>query len=521
MTLAFDRCVVGFDALPAPLALPAHALAAAGRIAPAGLHLLTRDSPIDAADAPWLDRARAAAFIARLNPSLPPPPVTAHYVVAGQQVGLLTGPLYTFLKAVAAIGLARDLSAQHGAPVLPLFWMASEDHDVLEVNRVTLGGRRFTHPYPGPLARGAVPQVGEIGLLDARGPLLAFLRETLPPTAFTAWVLGLVAAADFTNYATAFRDLMRALFERRELRLVDPITLRPLTAPVLAALVERWGDIDEGLRRGARRVEALGLAAPIERAGLYEIVSGRRVPVEIDAAGARISTGRASLAETADAIRSHPERFSPGAALRPICQDAALPVLATLGGPTEIAYLWQIEPLYALAGIQPSLRHPRPSVTFLEPAVTGALAKLGLEPARAFAVSAMLGAQAGDTGDTDEADDAPGAAEIRAQAQALLATIDAHAPQSAPRWLRNSRDAIASGSERIARELIEARRARLGRDRARLEKIRDAILPEGKLQERVVNVFELLNRHGPQFVERAIAELDPWECRHQIVTLGG
>jgi bacillithiol synthase len=514
MSLTFDRHLVDFDALPAPQELPAHALAAAGRIAPAGLHQLTRDATIPAANPSWLDRPRAAALIARLNPSLSPPPTASRYVVAGQQVGLLTGPLYTFLKAVAAIGIARDLSARTDAPVLPLFWMATEDHDVLEVNRVTLGGRRFTHPYPGPLARGAVPQVGEIGLLDAREPLLAFVRETLPPTAFTAWVLELVAAADFTTYATAFRDLMRALFDRWELRLVDPIALRPLTAPVLAALVERWGEIGEGLRRGARCVEALGLAAPIERAGFYEIVSGRRVPVEIDATGARLSTGRASLAEAADAIRDHPECFSPGAALRPICQDAALPVLATLGGPTEIAYLWQIEPLYALAGIAPSLRHPRPSVTFIEPGIARALAKLGLEPARAFAVSAMLGSPAGD-------DDVPGASAIRSQAQALLAAIDAHAPHPEPRWLRNGRDAIAGASARIAGELIEARRAELGRDRARLEKIRDAILPEGKLQERVVNVFELLNRHGPQFIERAIGDLDPWEHRHQIVTLDG
>ncbi len=517
MSLTFDRRVIDFDALPAPRALHAHALAAAGRILPAGLHLLTRDATVAAADSPGLDRAQVAAIIARLNPSLPPPPLAARYVVAGQQVGLLTGPLYTFLKAVAAIALARELSARCDAPVLPLFWMASEDHDVLEVNRVTLGGRRFTHPYPGPLARGAVPQVGEIGLLEAREPLLAFLRETLPQTAFTAWVIELVAAADFTNYATAFADLMRALFDRWELRLVDPIVLRPLTAPVLAVLVERWGDIDESLRRGAQQVEALGLAAPITHAGFYEIVSGRRVPVEIDATGASLSTGRASLAEAADAIRSHPERFSPGAALRPICQDGALPVLATLGGPTEIAYLWQIEPLYALAGVHPSLRQPRPSVTFIEPAVARALAGLGLEPQRAFAVSAMLEAPAGGSAD----DDAPGAAEIRAQAQALLATIDAHAPQPAPRWLRNSRDAIAGASARIADELIETRRADLGRDRARLEKIRDAILPEGKLQERVVNVFEFLDRHGPQFIERAIEDLDPWEYRHQIVTLGG
>jgi len=470
--------------------------------------LLTPAKAAHASGSPLLDRAAAAALIGRLNAHLPPPPPEARYIVAGQQAGLLTGPLYTFLKAVTAIRLAGELEAAGGAPVLPLFWIASEDHDVLEVNRVTIQGRRFVHEYAGPLSSGAVPQVAEIDIREARDPLLAFLREALPPTEFTAAILELVAAADFASYATAFRDLLRGLFSRWPLRVVDPLALRPLTAPVLARLAERASEWPERLAAGAADLSRGGLKAPLAAARIYEVGAGRRAPFEID------------TPEAAELIRRAPERFSAGAALRPICQDAVLPVLATVAGPTELAYLRQIEPLYPLADARPSLRHPRISATFLTPALARAAARAGLEPERVLAVSAWIaagGAAAEDPGGRDDAD--PSALEIRERARALLEEIDRRRPDPSPRWFRRGREAIASGVERILAELAEERRARRGRDRANLEKLAAGVWPEGGMQERAVNVFQFVNLFGPEFVDRAVESLDPWDRRHQVVTI--
>ena len=124
--------------------------------------LLGRDRAGHVSASPFMDIAAAAASVAGQNPALPPPDPKARYIVAGQQAGLLTGPLYTFLKAVSAISIARALSDHAAVPILPLFWTASEDHDVLEVNRVTVNGQRFVLEYPGGLSRGKVPQVADI-----------------------------------------------------------------------------------------------------------------------------------------------------------------------------------------------------------------------------------------------------------------------------------------------------------------------------------------------------------------------
>ena len=104
----------------------------------------------------------------RLRPDLLKAQEGALNVVAGQQPSLLLGPLFTVLKAATAIGLARDLSNALTRPVHPLFWIASEDHDILEVNRVMLGGRKIVCRYKGSLRRGQVPQVGDIPLLEER-----------------------------------------------------------------------------------------------------------------------------------------------------------------------------------------------------------------------------------------------------------------------------------------------------------------------------------------------------------------
>ncbi len=468
-----------------------------------------------ASDSPWLDRAAAAREIARQNPALPAPAPDSDYVVAGQQAGLMTGPLYTFLKAASAIAVARDLSARTGRGILPLFWIAGEDHDVLEVNRFTLNGQRFVHEYAGELSRGRVPQVADIDLRAAREPLLRFLEARLPATEFTPGILAQVAAADFRSYVTLFADLMRGLFARWELRLIDPIPLRPLTAPALAALVARWPAARAALAQGAGSLRAAGLTAPLEALRLFEISGGARVPVDDVGTGLRIGGRTLDWAEAAEAIRQAPARFSGGAALRPICQDAALPIVATIAGPSELAYLWQIEPVAARVGVRSSARHPRISATFVGPAV-----------ARAMAAAQMGARELFGPGDPSRAAEGvqppdPRAADIERAGSDLLARIDALAPPGDPRWLRTSREAIATAIARITARLGEERLAEQGRTRERLEKITAALLPDGKLQERVVNPYQFLNLYGPDFAREAVEQLDPWLRAHQLVWIRG
>jgi len=484
---------------------------------PDGYPALTFEKAGHSSGSAFLDGAAAAESVARQNPGMPRPPANARYVVTGQQPGLLTGPLYTILKAITAVGLSERLAAESGSPVLPLFWVASEDHDVLEVNRVTVRGRRFVHEYEGDLSRGKVPQVADIDISAVREPLLGFLRETLPETEFTPRAIEMVASADYSSYASAFGDIMRGIFAGTELRLVDPIALRPLTAPVLAECAARWGEVTTAFRRGSEAVRAAGIEPPLASPGIFEIVGeGRaRVAVEFSADAARLSTGEVTLDEAADEIRRRPLDFSSGAALRPVVQDAVLPVVATVGGPAECAYLWQIRDVYAAVGVTRSLIAPRIAGTIVEQKIVRAARKAGLAPARMFAAHAMLSSH-----DLD-VDAAPAIARVEEAAAELLSRVDAAAAETvpageSPRWLRKGRSGVEQSVSRIATQLREERRKAAGLGRDRLEKIVSALTPGGQPQERSANVMEFLDLYGPELVSALLAGLDPLAGAHQL-----
>ena len=451
-----------------------------------------------------MDREASASIIASLNPMLPKPSSKARYVLAGQQPGLLLGPLYTFLKAVSAIALAKRLSKETNAPVLPLFWIASEDHDVLEVNRMTINGKKFVYPYKGEVRRGRVPQVGDISLEAAKEPLMDFLLKSLPQTEFTPWILDTISSLDFSNYAQTFADLMFSLFHQWELRCVNPMALRSLTAPALADLVEQWPALQKGFDKGSSHIKANGMDPPLQKLSLFEIKEGYRVSLEMD--------GVKSLPpkEVSNRIRAHSQSFSAGAALRPVLQDAILPVVATVAGPTEMIYLWQIRPLYAAIGVTPSLLQPRISATFVENKVQQALQKAGLESNQLF--QAISPDEAIEESNLDVSG-------IQEKAEDLLREIDRASGASNARWLLKSKGALTAQVEKIILRLKQDKQTGGELNRSRLQKIRDALLPRGAPQERGVNLFQYLNLYGPDFVRLALKRLDPLKLEHQVVFL--
>lgn len=480
-----------------------------------GFPLFLMDKKDHASGSPFFDPVSAQSRIAMMNPDLPPPPREALYVIAGQQPGLLSGPLYTFLKAAGVVALARKLSETWDSPVLPLFWVASEDHDVMEVNRVFMNNKRYVHHYEGDIRRGKVPQVAAIPLEGAREPLLEYLDQALPRTEFTPWVLDAVGSADYSNYATAFSSLMQDLFSQWPLRIVDAPALRPLTAPVLSALVQMWPKVQTAFDEGMTAVRSHGFEPPLKNAGVFEIVDGNRVALEFKEKTVLLDKGETSFSEAAKSIRTWSADYSPNAALRPILQDAVLPIAATLAGPTELLYLWQVRPIYDVVKVKPSYLLPRPSATFVEAKIRKAAEKADLEMDRILNVNDAVEKVISQKAEEEVKD--PRVAALEEKSAALFREMDGLLEDSGSRWLQKSREAMASKMEKVLRRLREEQASASNLDRSRLQKIADAVLPEGKLQERQLNVLQFINLYGPDFVKQAVERLDPLSPAHQVV----
>jgi bacillithiol biosynthesis cysteine-adding enzyme BshC len=325
-------------------------------------------------------------------------------VVTGQQVVLFGGPLLTLLKAATAIARAQQATAATGIEHVPIFWLATEDHDLEEVDQVSLLtkssvrtlrlGAKPSH-YAAPV--GAIPFDAHINvLLDQASDLLGhtticdLLRECYA---------GPAANGGPPTFASAFARLMTRLFAEHGLIVMDAAgrDFHALGAPALRHAIEHAEELESALLARTAELESSGYHAQVlvkPGSSLFFLVSDvegnpgvkdrqtlRRLPDGTWKAGNGGKTGAANSGQaysTADLLAildSAPERLSPNAILRPVFQDTILPTAAYVGGPAEVAYFAQSAVLYEriLGRITPIL--PRLSATLIEPAIGAVMAQ--------------------------------------------------------------------------------------------------------------------------------------------------
>lgn len=473
---------------------------------PKGLPLFDCDRPQRRDEPATLDRTLMAQRLAEYNASVGNPldentadalRTNGWMVVAGQQPGLLLGPLYTVYKAVTVLRLCRCLSSDE-MPLMPAFWIATEDHDLAEVDHYHIGSHTFRADHHGLRNAAQRPPVGAVSLQSQRDAVLEGLRKHLPPTTDRQWVLDAVGQADFTNYATLFTSLFVQLFGEGRFVLIDPMRLRDLLAPALAHVVDRLAAADEAFARGGDALRADGFEPQLEKLTLFEFVDGVRRPVRGEVSGA-------------DVLRE-PERFSAGAGLRPIVQDNALPVMATVGGPSEMLYQWQIDGVYDAVGLTRSQLWPRLSTTWVGRYALNIVDRLGLSSERLFDVRHML--------DADEplGDDL---SDIKAMGDELARRLNGLDDGRNHKLVERARRSIAYQVRRVLRRVQAERLNDEGRGERDRRALMESIMPGGAPQERVMNVFELIARHGRGALDAWIESADPAVIAHEVIEVQG
>ena len=306
-------------------------------------------------------------------------------VVSGQQVGLFSGPCYAVYKAIAAVRIAKELT-EHGLEAVPVFWMATEDHDLDEVRRTAFFHEGKLIKLDLPAGVGNAAPVGRVSL----GAEVEALRQA------AAEVLGSEGGSELAaivnecyqaqeTYGSAFGKLFTRLLKPAGLILLDPLDLRlhRLAEPLLSRAVEERDVIDEALLERDKQLELAGYAPQVKvtlRSTVLFHISpdGRQVITDGDGkfqSGDRHWTKR----ELVDAVRREPESFSPNALFRPVVQDFLLPTAAYIAGPAEISYFAQSEVLYRnLLGRMPVMLS-RPDFTLVDAKAQRLLKQYGMD----------------------------------------------------------------------------------------------------------------------------------------------
>jgi len=302
-------------------------------------------------------------------------------VVSGQQVGLFGGPAYSFYKALSAIQAAESLT-DDGIDAVPVFWMATEDHDVDEVRRVAWFNEgellQFELPQPEqdaiPVGRVRLgPEVDE--LVGRAQPLVgetfgAYLHETYVPEA---------------TYGGAFAGLFARIFADFGLILLDPLDdrLHQIAGPILREALACRDELNDELLRRGKALEQAGYEPQVKVTSrstlLFSLTSGKREV--ITASNGTFASGATSLPreEWIELVEAEPENFSPNAILRPVMQDYLLPTVVYFGGPSEIAYFAQSHVLYEKLLQRMPVLLPRADFTLVDPKAERLLKKYHLD----------------------------------------------------------------------------------------------------------------------------------------------
>ncbi|WP_428274461.1 bacillithiol biosynthesis cysteine-adding enzyme BshC [Candidatus Palauibacter sp.] len=433
------------------------------------------------------------------------------FVTTGHQPVLLLGPIYVLYKALTAISLAARLEETLGAPVVPLFWIASDDHDWDEVGSATILDRSDalrTLALP-------VPDGGErrsVGshVLDGSGmDILGALPELVPDSEFTAHYLELIrdAYVEGRPVSAAFARFLAGVVGDRGYAWIDSAhpELRRAAAPFHDRLLSDWDGILEAEAAGARALQAKGFEAPISRVG-------DALPLFFDEGGGRHRVRReetASPERWRERLEAAPEGFSPNVASRPALESWLLPVAATVLGPGEIAYWSQLGPLFGALDVPVPSIHPRAAWMLVEARTRRVLDRTGLSPqdlaAGAEPVVERLTREARPEAVKRALD------RFREDAGTGMAAIEEAVAEDVP-GLRGAagkmRKGIFDAASELGRQVDRATRERLD---VRLGQVRRAganLFPRRRPQERVLNPLSFLCRYGPGLVERLARETD-------------
>jgi bacillithiol biosynthesis cysteine-adding enzyme BshC len=468
---------------------------------------------LEAQNHAWHAGPAAIANIAKLRAG-------ARAVVTGQQVGLFGGPLYTLHKAASAVRVAREASESTQTPHVPIFWLASEDHDFDEIDhvdlqaaegrveRVRLGeheGRGSGAPVGSMrLGPGIEAALAEASALLGSGPQIELLRRCYRPE---------------STFAGAFAQWIAALFREQGLIVLDAAgrAAHAMGSKVLRHAITEAPRLEQLLLERGAALEAQGFHQQVlvkRGASLLFLLSGEaeneahtRQPLKRSADGSWIAGGvHYSSQNLLKILENEPERLSPNALLRPVFQDAILPTAAYIGGPAEIAYFAQNAVLYEAILDRTTPVLPRLSATLLSGRNAQAMEHDGIDLPDVFRMplsemQARVGARALPV---------EGKQRLHAAGTAMTAELDALTG-----WMASLDESLGRAAQ-VSASKMRYQMNRLRRLAARWEMEKDvsiarrvagvyaAAYPGGHLQERGTGAAGALARFGPGLVDALV-----------------
>lgn len=454
-------------------------------------------------------------------------------VIGGQQAGLLTGPLYSIHKMISIILLAKKQEQLLNQPVVPIFWVAGEDHDIQEVNHVyklekqALVKSKFRQKMRTDKQMVSRIKFDKVNLEDWYKDIIASFGETN----YTNEILELLdeCLEKSDTYTDFFISVANELFKKDGLLFIDSAhpELRKIERTYFQTLIEYGEQITEKLLLKQEELTKLGYQKMIDTSDtvcqLFLEENGERNLLRYDKENKLIvGSGKAfTKTELIQLAKENPEKFSNNVVTRPIMQEFLFPTIAFIAGPGEIAYWAELKTCFELLGLKIPPVFPRINITFLERNIESDINELNLQ-----LKSILLH---GTKQKKQEAIESLGNKELQLKIEAARKAIEDQYQEVADVIIRYDKGLntivkknshfVKGQLDFLERKIEESMKTKHDVTLSKYDRIERSLHPFGGLQERCWNLFYFLNLYGLNLPERLLQL--PFDCNgdHYVVKL--
>ncbi|MGD6879025.1 bacillithiol biosynthesis cysteine-adding enzyme BshC [Bacillus infantis] len=457
-------------------------------------------------------------------------------IIGGQQAGILTGPLYTIHKVISIIVLAKQKEAELGVPVVPVFWIAGEDHDYHEVNHIFAenSGRidKAVYPYK-------ILEKKMVSMIELDRSLCFRWAESLiegyGETEHTKDLLQFVqrAADESETFVDFFSYMIMELFKEYGILLADSgdSRLRKLEKDIFSEQLSQFSSITQAVKQQQKEVEAAGFKPAIEigdnAANLffYDELNSERVLLEyneeLSVFEGKNGAIQFSLDELTLIAKESPEKLSNNVVTRPITQERLFPVLAFIAGPGEIAYWAELKQAFEHLGMEMPPIVPRLNITLLERPVASDIQDLDLEIAAVLENGTGKEQEAFVDGVKDQALSSL-FGETKKQLISQYKMIESRLRETD----RGMLPLLEKNGSFLLKQLdfMEAKTEESLKNRhsailSKYRRIEAALRPSGSPQERIWNILYYLNLHGLTLIDDIMELPFEFDGKHKLIKL--
>src|SRR6185503_15668566 len=443
--------------------------------------------------------------------------VNTYTVTTGHQLNIFAGPLYFIHKIVTAIKLARQLKAEFpDKNFVPVYWMASEDHDFAEINYTNIGGKKVHWWYE---AQGATGRIDPESMRQALNQYKGALGIERHAHELAAIVEN--AYAGFDKLADATRYLVNALFGEYGLVVIDADDhqFKHQFAPIMERDIIEQNSFNNISSTNEKLAQA-GVHVQVNprEINFFYLQDGLRERIAFEDDQYKVLNTEITFSEDdlRQEIKQYPERFSPNVVMRPLYQECILPNIAYIGGGAEVVYWLELKSNFEFYGIDFPVLILRNSGLVIAKETAAKIARMDMKPAELFLSTDDLKKE----WVKKHSKHTLNLTEEWRELTAIFEKIKLRAHKIDP-TLTPSTEAVHArlkhAIDNLEKKLVKAEKVNYRTRLEQIEHIKSDLFPHDSLQERSENFGLFYVKWGQEFIDELIRNFEPLAFKFTVL----